>query len=215
MYSTQHDEDLLRERIRSFIHREKLSEHAFAVAIGRQPTNVYQILTGERHFPRGFCADIIKNFPKVDRDWLFFGDGTMYGEDKEKLSKINTKPLLPKNISDGYLEHYYAGNKRGECQEKPMISQFADYDFSLKVKSTRMTPKYERGDEIFLKKVEIKEWGNDFLVDTPEGPKFGRLYEDETNYKLVSYMPDVYPETKIPKNKGLGFYKCVGVLRIL
>ena len=78
-----------------------------------------------------------------------------------------------------------------------------------------MTPRYESGDELFFRKAEIKEWGNCYLIDTPEGPKFGRLYEDEAYYKLVTYQPDIYPETKIPKNKVLGFYKCVGSLSVL
>ena len=58
MYTTQHEEDLLRERIRSLIHMEKLTENSFAKQINRQPTNVYQVLTGERRFPRGFVGEL-------------------------------------------------------------------------------------------------------------------------------------------------------------
>jgi hypothetical protein len=213
MYTTQHEEDLLRERIRSLIHMEKLTENSFAKQINRQPTNVYQVLTGERRFPRGFVGDILKAFPKVNKEWLVFGEGTMYGD--PKIVQIDTKPLLPRTISDGNLIRFYAGEKRSECTERPVISRFPEYDFSLKLKSHRMTPRYESGDELFFKKVEIKEWGDNYLIDTPEGPKFGRLYEDEAYYKLVTYQPDIYPETKIPKNKVLGFYRCVGSLSVL
>ena len=58
------------------------------------------------------------------------------------------------------------------CQEKPIITQFVDYDFSLILKNNRMSPKYDRGDELFFRKSEIIEWGNDYLIDTAEGAKF-------------------------------------------
>ena len=214
MFGTDQEENKLRERIVSLIHMEKLTERTFALKIGRQPTNVYQVLSGERHFPRGFCTDILKNFPHVSKDWLAWGDGSMYGDSKAEQPK-NTKPLLPKNLSGGNLEQYYAGDKRGECTEKPIITQFANYDFSIKLKSNRMAPKYMGGDELFFKRVEIVEWGDDLLIDTTEGPKFGRAYEDGGNYRLKSYNPELFPDCLVPSTKKIGFYKCVGMLRIM
>lgn len=216
MYKTDYEEDQLRQRVLNLIHQEKITQRAFAMALERQPTNVYQVLTGERHFPRGFCADILKAYPHVNRDWLVFGDGTMYGEeeDKSQLPK-ETKPRLPKSGSGGHLEDYYNGEKRSLCQEKPIITQFTDYDFSLILKNNRMSPRYDRGDELFFKKSTIIEWGNDYLLDTPEGPKFKKIFDNGNSVKCVSYNKEEYPEFSVPKNMILGYYRLVGVLRIL
>lgn len=214
MFGTDQEENKLRERIVSLIHMEKLTERTFALKIGRQPTNVYQVLSGERHFPRGFCTDILKSFPKVSKDWLIFGEGTMYGDDYTDQPK-NTKPLLPENLSGGNLEQYYSGEKRCKCVEKPINTTIPDYDFSLKLKSSRMAPRYVSGDELFFKRVDIVEWGDDLLIDTTEGPKFGRAFEDGSNYRLKSYNPELFPDCLVPSTKKIGFYKCVGMQRVM
>ena len=212
-----YEEEQMRQRITSLIHREGLTQREFANKIGRLPTNVSQILTGDRHIPRGFTADIVKAFPKVRKDWLLFGEGEMYDGEAINVYKIpvDTRPRLPKSSSDGHLEDYYMGNKRAECQEKPIITQFSDYDFSLILKNNRMSPKYERGDELFFKKSTIIEWGNDYLLDTSEGAKFKKILPDEEGIKCVSYNKEEFPEFFVPKSMIFGYYRLVGVLRIL
>lgn len=216
MYKTDYEEDQLRQRVLNLIHQLGISQREFAMVLCRQPTNVYQVLTGERHFPRGFCADILKAYPNVNRDWLVFGDGTMYGEeDKSNEMPKETKPRLPKSGSGGHLEDFYKGEKRALCQEKPIITQFSDYDFSLILKNNRMSPRYDRGDEVFFKKSTLIEWGNDYLLDTPEGPKFKKIFDDGNSVRCISYNKEEYPEFSVPKNMILGYYRLVGVLRIL
>ncbi len=206
----------MRERVINLIHRFGISQRAFALKIGRQPTNVYQVLTGERHFPRGFCADILKTFPEVSKDWLYFGEGTMFGEKEDTSERpSDTRPRLPRSGCGSRVEDYYQGDKRSLCQEKPVIKQFPDYDFSLILKNNRMTPKYDRGDELFFKKSSIIEWGNDYLIDTADGAKFKKIMPDENGVRCVSYNKDEFPEFIVPKNLIFGYYRLVGVIRVL
>jgi phage repressor protein C with HTH and peptisase S24 domain len=137
------------------------------------------------------------------------------GETKTVEFPKETRPRLPKSGSGGHLEDYFLGEKRSLCQEKPIITQFSDYDFSLIVKNNRMSPKYERGDELFFKKSTIIEWGNDYLVDTAEGPKFKRIFDDGDKIRCVSYNHAEYPDFEIPKDLIFGYYRLVGALRIL
>lgn len=215
MNGTKYEEDQLRERITNLIHQEGHTLRSFAIAIGRQPVNVHQVMSGERHFPRGFCMDILKAFPKVNKDWLVFGDGTMYGEVNNAKVITDTRPRLPKSMSGGHLADYYEGEKRELCQEKPIITQFADYDFTLILKNNRMSPKYDIGDELAFKKSTIIEWGNDYLLDTPEGPKFKKIYDEKDCVRCVSYNREEYADFVVPKNMIFGYYRLVGVLRIL
>lgn len=212
-----YEEEQMRERIQLLIHRESISQREFANRLNRQPSNVSQILNGERHIPRGLATDIIQAFPRVRKDWLIFGDGTMY-DGEEKLSDIlhqDTRPRLPKSLSGGHITDYYDGDNRVLCQEQDIVKQFSDYDFSIILKNHVMSPKYDRGDELFFKKVTIIEWGNDYLLDTFEGPKFKKVYDAGDSYRCVSYDAEEYPEFLVPKNMVYGYYKLIGVLRIL
>jgi phage repressor protein C with HTH and peptisase S24 domain len=129
---------------------------------------------------------------------------------------METRPRLPKSMSGGHLTDYYdGGEKRNLCQEKQVITQFSDYDFTLILKNNRMSPKYDRGDEIAFKKSTIIEWGNDYLLDTAEGPKFKKIYDEQDSVRCVSYNKEEYPDFIVPKNLIYGYYRCVGVLRIL
>jgi hypothetical protein len=152
----------------------------------------------------------------VRKDWLVFGEGEMHeGEFTESFKNIlDTRPRLPKSISGGHLEDYYMGSKRAECQEKPFISIFPDYDFSLILKNNRMSPKYERGDELYFKKSTIIEWGNDYLLDTSEGPKFKKILPDEEGVRCVSYNKEEFPEFIVPKTMIFGYYRLVGSTRV-
>lgn len=212
----EYKENQLRERLQSLMHKEGLTPHAFALKIGKQPANIYQILNGERHFPRGFEDAVLKAFPKLNKDWLYFGEGTMCQDDETvKVLPIGTKPRLPRVLSEGHLDDYFMGEKRSLCMEKPIVTQFPDYDFSLFLKTDRMAPNYRRGDELFFKRTSIIEWGSCYLVDTIEGPKFKRIYEHEKGIRCVSYNREEYPDFIIKLEVINGYYKCVGFLRIL
>ena len=217
-----YQEDLMRDRVQQLIHREGISQREFAGKLGRPPSNVSKVLSGERHIPRGFSTDILKAFPNVNKDWLMFGEGSMYIDTEDVKFDIptDTKPRLPRLLSEGHLPDYFEGSKRSLCQEKPIITQFPDYDFSLFLKTDRMSPNYRRGDELFFKRTAIKEWGGCYLLDTAEGPKFKKVYDDVDKngrpvYRCVSYNREEYPDFEIPKDLVFGFYKCVGALRIL
>ena len=216
MNGTVYEENQMRERVLNLIHQEGVSQRSFAISIGRQPTNVHQVLTGERHFPRGFLADIMKAYPRVNKDWLFFGEGTMYKDEEHKEDiPSETRPRLPRSGTGGHLEDFYKGTKRSLCQEKPIVPQFPEYDFSLILKNNRMSPKYDRGDELFFKRSTIIEWGNDYLLDTPEGPKFKKIMDDGNRVRCISYNKEEYPEFEVPKDMILGYYRLVGVLKVL
>ena len=217
-----YEENQMRERIHKLMYREGITQREFAKRIGRIPSNVSLILNGERNIPRNFINDVLKAFPEIRRDWLVFGEGMMYEHEENKVydNPTDTRPRLPKNISCGPLDEYYKGEKRKLCQEKQIITQFSEYDFSIILKNDRMLPTYRPSDELFFKESDIYEWGNDYLLDTKEGPKFKKVYpykdEDGKEFiKCVSYNKDKYPDFIIPKDMVIGHYRLVGVLRIL
>ena len=224
MNNIEKSESELRDRIEKLIQVEGLSQKEFAEKVGVNSTNLNQVMLGRRPVQKNLPSKIVGAFPEVRIDWLLRGDGEMYEKDqhlvnaealKKHMELLPTKPRFPKNMAECHIEQYYEGKKRVLCQEKPVVYQFADYDFSLIMKNNRMSPKYERGDEIFFKKALFPEWGNDFLLDTSDGPKFKRIYDNGTSVRCVSYNKEEYPDFEIPKEYIFGYYRCVGVLRIL
>ena len=218
----------IRDRIERLINTEGMSQRSFALKIGINPTNLNQVMLGNRPVPKKLPSKIVLAFPEVRIDWIMYGSGEMYKQDQQLADTVAiqkhqellpTRPRLPKNKSEGKLENWYNGNKRSLCQEKPIIAQFSDYDFSLILKNDRMSPKYNRGDEIFFKKALFPEWGNDFLLDTDDGPKFKRIYQvfhgDKEYIKCVSYNQEEFPPFEIKRELVHNFYRCVGVVRIL
>ena len=219
----------MKDRIGKLIQIEGLAQRAFAIKAGINPSNLNQVMLGNRSVPKNLPSKIATAFPEVRIEWLLTGNGEMYKADQhlldtqalnEHMGKLPTKPRLPKNMSEGHIEEYYNGRKRVLCMEKPVVTQFSDYDFSLILKNNRMSPKYERGDELFFKLARFPEWGNDFLLDTDDGPKFKRIYEDidedgDRCVRCVSYNKTEYPDFTVKRGLIHNFYRCVGVLRIL
>ena len=217
-----------RIRLSRLIETYGLSQRQFSEKLGYSYSSLNKIMLGLRGVPNALVSKISEKCPDVRVEWLLYGEGEMCKEDqsladaeamKKHMDMLPTRPRLPKNMSEGNLKNWYNGKKRSLCQEKPIIAQFSDYDFSLILKNDRMSPKYNRGDEIFFKKALFPEWGNDFLLDTDDGPKFKRIYQvfhgDKEYIKCVSYNQEEFPPFEIKRDLVHDFYRCVGVVRIL
>ena len=214
-------DDQIRKRIKKLMHREGLNQTQFAERIGKSQPQVSDIMRGKVKITDNFIEDIFKAFPQISEGWLSEGDNMMYDGDSEISSNVisDTRPRLPKTFMEANIEEFIK-NYRSQCQEKKTITQFAEYEFTLILKNDRMSPKYLRGDELAFRKASFVEWGNDYLLDTDEGPKFKRVFEetDEDGNKVVrcvSYNKSDYPDFTIPYDKIYEFYKCVGVIRVL
>lgn len=214
----------INDRIRDVLKMESLSLKTLEERCGESLEKLQRCLDNDEE-P---SVEIIQKFCSllnINEDWVLTGSGEVYESDQATMNKaawkkhmeaLPTRPRLPKNTSDGHLEDYYGnGKKRMLCQEKPIITQFVDYDFSLIVKNNRMTPKYDRGDELFFKKSTIIEWGNDYLLDTTEGAKFKKIKDGGDVVRCISYNKEEYPDFEVPKSMIHGYYRLVGVLKIL
>ena len=222
-----------RERIKRLIETEGLSQRAFAEKTGINPTNLNQIMLGKRKVSASIPPKINNAFPEVRLDWILYGEGEMYAKDqhlsdktaiRDHMSLLPTRPRLPKS-TEGFVEDYNKGKKRVLCTERPIIYNLVDYDFSLILKNNRMSPKYERGDELFFKETNIikddldPEWGEEFLLDTDNGLRFKRIYPAEDKhgrecFRCVAYNREEYPDFLVLRSSIHAIYRCVGALRI-
>lgn len=223
-------EKTVNDRIRDILKLESLSLETLSERTG-EDFSVLQKCIDDEVKPSEetiikFCAVL-----GLNEEYIKTGEGEIYESEqslvhktalKKHMEALPTRPRLPKNMSEGHLENYYGkGKKRMLCQEKPIITQFADYDFSLILKNNRMSPRYDRGDELFFKLAKFPEWGNDFLLDTDDGPKVKRILpggiddDGDKCVRCVSYNKEEYPDFMIKEKDIHSYYRLVGVLRIL
>lgn len=217
------------ERINDILKMESLSLATLSEKTGEDYTRLQTCLDSDVE-PNEELIQMFCHALGINEDWVKKGDGEIYDSDqrvisavamKKHMSMLPTRPRLPKSMSEPHIEQYYGkGKKRMLCQEKPLITQFSDYDFSLIMKNNRMSPKYDRGDEVFFKLAKFPEWGNDFLLDTDDGPKLKRIYhakdkDGDDCVRCLSYNKAEFPAFDIKEKYVHAYYRVVGVLRIL
>ena len=136
----------------------------------------------------------------------------------KSVEQKNTIPRLPrKAMSGGSLRAYYAGPLRSECEERTIFELFPQYQFSLAVDSTAMSPRYNVGDLVACWEVSVDHiiWGDIYVVDTDGGAMIRRVYEaaSKNKIKLIAEN-DMYPDFLLDKKNVHGIYKIVGSVRV-
>ena len=210
------NEDDIRERLQRLMVTEGVSQAEFSKKIGRQASNMSAILNPSgkngRNIPRGLVNEVVTAFPNISREWVMFGEGEMYKRDIiiEKEEE-ETLPRLPMNVSGHCICEYLKGTKRQLCDE---------HDFTLILKDDSMEPRYRRGDEIALKRVDCSEqdnieWGHEYIIDSKKlGPRFMIVFEKGSDLVLRSYDEKNYPDFLVPKSDVCAIYKLVGMIRL-
>ena len=171
---------------------------------------------------------------RVRKGWLVDGEGDKYRCPEEILEKIpalpskyssnqtedsidslKTKPHIPTDVMAGGTTGISEAVTLGQCEMKPVVRMLPSYDYTITIKGDSMSPKYESGDVIAIKKVsDVIEWGKSYVLDTHDGAVLKRLYKDGNKFRCVSYNEE-YPDFFIEENIVEGIYRVVGLVRIL
>ena len=72
----------MNERIRQFLIAENKTSAQLAEEISVQPSGISHILSGRNHPSLDFVLKMLHKYPFLSTDWLLFGRGSMYKEDK-------------------------------------------------------------------------------------------------------------------------------------
>ena len=140
--------------------------------------------------------------PELNLNWLFTGKGEMISGKTRKEPDGNRLPLIPAQAfagpglptyDDERVEDFYA------------VSEFKNSDFLIRVKGDSMVPKYNGGDIVACKKVDLNklyflQWNRAYVIYTEsQGIMIKRVQpsEKERCIKCVSdnprYAPFVVP----------------------
>lgn len=81
----------LERRVNALLDMADLSGRAFAIKVGANPQQIYDILRGKiRKFPTKLADKIVAVYPKINKTWMLTGEGPMYKDDS--VEKTNNTP---------------------------------------------------------------------------------------------------------------------------
>lgn len=209
-------ESVVKQRLIEFIHFKNLSQQKFEMMCGLSNGYVNNITRG---FGAQKLSEISRCFPDLNTEWLLTGAGEMlnYDIDGPNYMIVETRPRIPFKAITGNLKEYYLGEKRNECEQKPIVKQFPQYQFTMLISRNVMSPYIDTGDVIACAEIsKITAFGHVYVLDTDGDVLIRRVYvsdDDPNKYKLVAENKD-YPDLIIDQADVKGIYRIVGMLRV-
>lgn len=195
----------IKQRILSFAETLGISKREFYSQIGVSRGT----LESKSSITEDVMARFIARFPQVSPSWLLTGKGDMiisiHNKDIKNeelpvahLSESNEGiPLIPINAMAGA----FTGDQsvmEYEC-DRYIIPSFKGADFLIGVKGSSMHPRYNSGDIVACKRLDINnlffQWNKVYVLDTDQGALIKRVKpgSDKEHILIVSDNKDYEP----------------------
>jgi transcriptional regulator with XRE-family HTH domain len=139
----------MKNRILEFLRNENKSSAQFAEEIGVQPSSISHIISGRNNPSLDFVLKMLAKYPALSTDWLIFGKGQMYRDEKlnhlftsvinnengdnmairvnNQTDNSNTNGIIPETVSDSDLEKTSISSK---SRTKRIVCFYSDNTFS-------------------------------------------------------------------------------------
>lgn len=170
-------------------------------------------------------VEFLLQYPEVSPEWLLTGNGEMIKQEEKELDRKENisvevkelKPRIPYDAKAGKLTEMVDGVTIAQCEMKPTVHAFPNYDFTIIVTGESMIPKYVSGDEVAclrINQASFIQWGRVHVLDTTQGVIIKQIYEEGEYIRCVSYNSVEYPDFRIHKNEIRSYNLVVGLLRL-
>lgn len=193
----------IKQRILSFAETLGISKREFYSQIGVSRGT----LESKSSITEDVMARFIARFPQVSPSWLLTGNGNMIlptqNKDTKELPVAHHTdseegiPLIPINAMAGaFTEDQQI--MEYEC-ERFIIPTFKGADFLIGVKGSSMYPRYNSGDIVACKRLNIQDlffqWNKVYVLDTDQGPLIKRIKPgtDKDHVTIVSDNKEYEP----------------------
>lgn len=184
-------------------------------------------------------SKIVDTFSRVDPTWLLTGRGEMFKpqileaaepEPPEYVSKNRdarqidrtkpglTRPRIPFTAAAGALSVSADSATESDCERFPIIPNFPDYDFTIKVDGESMCPVFQPDDELACRLVDDVhnvKWGQPYILDTRDGIVLKVLYDGGDEIMCKSINKDGPAPYEVCKSDVLHIASIVGFTRQL
>lgn len=204
----------VKDRILEFITNEELTVRNFEKRVGLSNGAVSKMGNNPRSI---VVENIIKVFPKIDREWLLTGKGSMYaGEDLPQISYKTGVPYYNEDFLLGFEELSSPSNENPEY-----LINMPGYEKATlwcNASGHSMEPEINNGDIIALQRIEdfsFLPFGDVYGIITTNGmrtiKRLGRGSQDGY-YRLIPTNKE-YDEQELPINKIALVYRVMGTMK--
>lgn len=212
-------EETVKDRLLQFLKAERISKSDFARQMGLSPAYVGAM---RKSMPEEKVSRVMELYPRLSRDWLLYGEGSMYGDNaggcpakvEEDLSGYIV-PVLPVEAYAGGLQNWSQGVCLDDCDR--MVSPIRGVDFAIRVTGDSMEPFVYNGMMVLIRRINERAfipWGHPMVIDTENGvvlkvvkpSGLGNDYIEAESYNRN------YPPFDIPKESIYGLYRVMGTI---
>ncbi len=207
-------ESTVKGRLLEFLEAENESKAEFCRKMGLSTAYVGAM---RKSLPEEKVLRMSLIYPRLNRDWLLYGEGSMYNDDPrpQKHSEFQV-PLLPVEAFAGNLQEFSHGVKLRECDMITVPVRGAD--MAIPISGDSMEPEIKDGSVAVVCRINDRAfipWGHPMIIDTENGVLLKVVYPSEQGSDFIeahSYNPK-YPDLQIPKASIFGLYRIVAYIR--
>lgn len=215
----------IKQRILSFAETLGISKREFYSQIGVSRGT----LESKSSITEDVMARFIAKYPQVSPSWLLTGKGDMIISAQNKDMKNEELPvahrtestegipLIPLNAMAGAFTDDQTIMEY-EC-DRYIIPSFKGADFLIGVKGSSMYPKYNSGDIVACKRLNLQDlffqWNKVYVLDTDQGPLIKRIKpgSDKEHVTIVSDNKE-YEPFELALSQIYHVALVVGVIRV-
>lgn len=208
----------IKDRLIQFLRAEGISNSEFSRRMSLSPAYIGSM---RKSMPEEKVERLCEIFPRLNRDWLLYGQGEMYADVKAdgsapKKRDVYRVPLLPVTANAGRLGGFSEGILMKDCQQIP--SPELDATLAIKVDGDSMEPDIPEGYTLFLSPMDNPSfipWGHPYVITTHNGVLLKELYPSSRGDRFLearSVNPKYLP-FDIPKEEIINIYRVLCQLR--
>jgi len=113
----------MKERLIEFLKVENKTSAQFAEEIGVQPSGISHILSGRNNPSLDFVMKMLEKFNYLSTDWLLFGKGSMYKENRanslfDLTDRLTTESIGSDAKTDSVRQDIDAAGMRKDIQDR-------------------------------------------------------------------------------------------------
>lgn len=199
------------ERIEEFIKNQGISVRAFEQKISASDGMIRRAINNKTDIQSKWLCSIADNYPQLNLNWLITGKGEMILQTQtNNMETTNEKlplahhtdstdgiPLIPVNAMTGAFTDDQTIMEY-EC-DRYIIPSFKGADFLIGVKGSSMYPRYNSGDIVACKRLNINDlffqWNKVYVLDTDQGALIKRIKpgSDKEHVLIVSDNKEYEP----------------------
>lgn len=181
-----------------------------ASVLGKSRGDISQSLKGQgKALTKGLLTKLADAFPDVlNKDYLLEGVG--------EVAKPIGKPHIPFEVAAGGVAVALGSATLSDCEIRPTLPTFGDYDFTIEVSGKSMQPYILHGDTLICKNVGLNTViirpKHCYVIDTPEGAVVKHISVEGDFIVCKSFNPEFKP-FKMPIHDDMRFAMVVGIIR--